>query len=157
MDEAYQIDYHHALIGTPQRHKTFFYRPSAASKASLLYTLSDKNILGVVNPKDGALVWRQWLSSSPSNGTESRSFLKAIDGENTVVSAIGSIVRAWDAADGRQVWEWEGIGEVRCLSIVDLAGQSKDVLVLHEHEGKAVMTRLEGSAGLVVWQKSEER
>ena len=153
-DEAYQTDYHHALLGTPQRHTTFFHQPSAASKASLLYTLSERNVVGAVNPKDGTLVWRQYLSSGSRNDTGLEGFLRAVNGESTVVTAIGSDVRAWDAADGRLVWQWEGRGIVRSLEIMDFAGQSKDVLVLHQDKGRAVITRLKATAGLLVWQQT---
>ena len=153
-DEAYQTDYHHALLGTPQRHTTFFHQPSAASKASLLYTLSERNVVGAVNPKDGTLVWRQYLSSGSRNDTGLEGFLRAVNGESTVVTAIGSDVRAWDAADGRLVWQWEGRGIVRSLEIMDFAGQSKDVIVLHQDKGRAVITRLEATAGLLVWQQT---
>ena len=156
-NEAFQIDYHHALLGTPQRHSTLFHQPSAASKASLLYTLSESNVVGAVNPKDGTLVWRQYLWSDARNETERKGFLKAGNGENTVVTAIGSHVRAWDAADGRLVWAWEGSGIVRSLEIMDFAGQSKDVLVLHDDKGKAVITRLEATAGKLVWQQTGDR
>ena len=44
-DEAYQIDFHHALLGIPQAHTSFFHKPSVDSKASLLYTLTEIGIV----------------------------------------------------------------------------------------------------------------
>ena len=64
VDEVNDIDFHHALLGVPSPQSTFFHRPSSSSNASLLYTLSDRLVLGAVNPKDGSLVWRQDRHSS---------------------------------------------------------------------------------------------
>lgn len=44
-DEVGEIDYHHELLGLPQRETTFFHRPRSEDKASLLYTLSDLGVL----------------------------------------------------------------------------------------------------------------
>ncbi|EEP78916.1 conserved hypothetical protein [Uncinocarpus reesii 1704] len=99
-DEAYQIDYHHALLGTPQAHTTFFHRPSSSSGASLLYSLSEKSILGAVNPKDGSIVWRQNLTEYSAGA----GLLRAVDGEDAVISALGSDVSAWGASDGKLLW-----------------------------------------------------
>jgi hypothetical protein len=63
-DGAYHIDYHLALLGIPRSGNTFFHQPSASSSASLLFTISEKGVLGAVNPKDGSLVWRQSLVGS---------------------------------------------------------------------------------------------
>ncbi|KAL9119789.1 MAG: hypothetical protein Q9187_003652, partial [Circinaria calcarea] len=155
-DEAYQNDYHHALLGTPQPHTTFFHRPSAASKASLLYTLSEKHVLGAVNPKDGAIVWRQYLKEDVYNGTAARSFLKAGEGENVIVSAVGGAVKAWDAADGRLAWAWETKGMIQDLEVLEMEGASKDVIVLSLEEGKSIITRLGTADGQVVWTYIDE-
>ncbi|MCJ1473890.1 hypothetical protein MMC13_002545 [Lambiella insularis] len=154
-DEAYRIDYQHALLGVPQKDTTFFHQPSATSKASLLYTLSDKLVLGAVNPKDGAIVWRQWLKESKTEENDT-GYLKAVDGEDVVVSAVGHNVNAWDAADGRLVWQWVGRGPVRDLEVLGIEGVKGDVLVATEEEGKGVVTRLSGSSGEVVWEYSDE-
>ncbi|MCJ1352800.1 MAG: hypothetical protein MMC33_002784 [Icmadophila ericetorum] len=140
VDDAYQNDWHHSLLGTPQSHTTFFHQPSVASKASLIYTLSEKNVVAAINPKDGEIVWRQYLG----NGTQA--FLKAGKGEDTVISAIGQTVRAWDAADGKLVWEWIG-GNIKGLEILEMEGNAKDVLVLQDQK----LTRLGASNGEVVW------
>ncbi|KAL9121148.1 MAG: hypothetical protein Q9187_002293 [Circinaria calcarea] len=156
-DEAYQNDYHHALLGTPQPHTTFFHRPSAASKAFLLYTLSKKHVLGAVNPKDGAIVWRQYLKEDVYNETAARSFLKAGEGENVIVSAVGGAVKAWDAADGRLAWAWETKGIIQGLEVLEMEGASKDVIVLSLEDGKSIITRLGTADGQVVWTYVDER
>lgn len=155
-DEAYRIDYQHALLGAPQKDTTFFHQPSATSKASLLYTLSEKLVLGAVNPKDGAIVWRQWLRESKKEEHE-KGYLKAVDGEDVVVSAVGNDVNAWDAADGRLVWQWFGPGPVRGLEVLGIEGMKGDVLVATEEEGKSVVTRLSASSGHIVWEYTDER
>src|SRR5579862_4536229 len=96
-DDAYHADYHHPLVGIPREHSTFFHRPQASSRASLLYTLSEKLVLGAVNPKDGVLVWRQLLKPFSNLTGPAEGFLRAGENENTVISAVGSLVSAWDA------------------------------------------------------------
>jgi len=155
-DEAYQVDYQHLLLGAPQRDTTFFHRPSATSKASLLYTLSEKLVLGAVNPKDGAVVWRQWLKDSAKEESE-RGFLKALGGQDVVVSAVGAEVQAWDAADGRLVWSWRGEGLIRSLEVVDIEGMRGDVVAVTEGNGKISVTRQSASSGDVVWNYAAER
>jgi hypothetical protein len=133
VDDAWKVDWHLALVGAPQDQTTFFHQPVAASKASLLYTLSDKAILGAVNPKDGSLRWRQQLSPS-SNSTST--FLRAAQDHHLVISAVDGQVAAWSAADGRQAWSVDLQGAtVKDLEIVEIPepneqGGSKDAIVL---------------------------
>ncbi|KAI5212827.1 DUF1620-domain-containing protein [Aureobasidium subglaciale] len=133
VDDAWKVDWHLALVGAPQEQTTFFHQPVAASKASLLYTLSDKAILGAVNPKDGSLRWRQQLS--PTNNSTS-TFLRAAQDQNLVISAVDGQVAAWSAADGRQAWSFDlGGASVKDLEIVEIPevneqGGSKDAIVL---------------------------
>lgn len=155
-DEAYQADYQHVLLGAPQRDTTFFHRPSATSKASLLYTLSEKLVLGAVNPKDGAVVWRQWLKDSAKDESE-EGFLKALGGQDVVVSAVGEEIQAWDAADGRLAWNWRGEGLVRSLEVVDIEGMRGDVVAVTEGNRKISVMRLSASSGDVVWNYAAER
>lgn len=146
-DEAYHVDFHYALLGSPKQDSTFFHRPQATSSASLLYTLSEKLVLGAVNPKDGSIVWRHDLLKQSSNGA-SPGILRAKLGENTVVSGIGNHVSAWDAADGRLVWDSQ-FGEdeiVRDLEIVDDASNISKVVVLLGREHGVVKT-LDGQTG----------
>ncbi|EFR00989.1 hypothetical protein MGYG_03990 [Nannizzia gypsea CBS 118893] len=120
-DEAYHIDYHHALLGQPGAGNTFFHRSNPSSVASLLYTHSDKNILGAVNPKDGSVVWRQNITEyfPQAAGSSSEAFLRAADNDDALVSAFGNGVSAWDAIDGRFRWVQRVTdGVVRDLELV---------------------------------------
>ena len=53
-DEAGVIDWHHKLIGTPLKNSTFLHKPVAGSGA-LAFTLTDRNVLAALNPRDGAI------------------------------------------------------------------------------------------------------
>ena len=156
-DEAYQIDYQHALLGAPLRDSTFFHQPSTNSKATLLYTLSERFVLGAVNPKDGALVWRQDLAEGLNNRTALRGFLRAANETNMVISAVGNKVAAWEGADGRLVWEWEGNGSLRSLSLVDVAGGSKDPMVIYEDQGVVTISKLSSTNGKMRWEVKDDR
>jgi hypothetical protein len=156
VDEAGHTDYHFALLGLPQVDTTFFHQPNAASKASLIYTLSEQGIIGAVNPRDGSLVWRQALQSQglPANA----SFLRAGEDQDIVVSGHGNKVSAWAAADGRLVWDATVSGPLVDLEILDLidgAGpvSTKDVILLTGGEN-AVVQRVDSSSGLVRWSYS---
>lgn len=155
-DEAGQIDYHHALLGTPRAHSTFFHRPSSSSSASLLYTLSEKFILGAVNPKDGSAVWRQNLSDY-SAAASSNAFLRATDGHDTVVSALGNGVSSWGAADGKLSWTTTFTeGQVHDLEVIEpldgnLEGLSPDPVVLVGGD-KATVKRIDGKTGSLKWE-----
>ncbi len=155
-DEAYQTDYHHALLGLPQSHTTFFHRPSAASKASLLYTLSERLILGAVNPKDGAVIWRQQLADRALNET-GPGLLKAADGGDTLVSAVGGRVQSWDATDGRLVWEWKGQGEVKAIETSAYSEGAKDVFILNSGEGSNAVRKLAAESGEILWEFTDGR
>lgn len=153
-DEAYLTDYHLALLGIPQAHTTFFNRPSIASKASLLYTLSERFVLGAVNPKDGAVIWRQRLADRAQNESTA-GFLKAGEDGDTLVSGVNSKVQSWDATDGRLVWEWKGDARIRGLETV--RGE-RDVLVVSGDGGPAaVVRRLVASTGELSWEFKDTR
>ncbi|KZF23046.1 DUF1620 domain protein [Xylona heveae TC161] len=157
-DEAYHTDFHHALLGTPQEHTTFFHRPQSVSKASLLYTLSEKGILGAVNPRNGSLVWRQVLGDGlpPTNA-----FLRAGEDEDAVVGAIGDHVSSWSALDGKLVWSNVfGDGPARDLEVLELEEgkvnrPAKDVVTLFGTE-KGVVKRLDGATGDVKWEFKDQ-
>lgn len=53
-DEVGVIDWHHKLIGTPLKDSTFLHKPVAGSGA-LAFTLTDRNVLAALNPRDGAV------------------------------------------------------------------------------------------------------
>ncbi|KAH8880129.1 DUF1620-domain-containing protein [Thozetella sp. PMI_491] len=152
-DEVGHLDYHHELLGLPQREKTLFHRPSEKSKASLLYTLSDVGVLGAVNPTSGAVVWRQFLNGSITDGG---GFLRAGDGEGWVASAMGGSVHAWDATSGRNRFLLDFAGEVKDMEIMELTEDGrKDILALSDDGGATVLRRLNGNDGSQVWEFKE--
>lgn len=125
-DEAWNVDYHYALLGEPREETTFFHQPNPSSRASLVYTLSEENMLGAINPRDGAVVWRHALSSNANGSLSSNvGFLRAGEGQDVVVSGVADQVAAWSAADGRLVWS------------VDVQGQLEDLEILELEDGKA--------------------
>lgn len=161
-DDAYVLDYHHELLGYPRQDTTFFHPPQAASKASLLYTLSDKLVLGAVNPKDGTLVWRQSLVSASVDGT-STSFLCAGKNQDTVVSAVGHHVSAWDAASGRLVWQYTSsqgsvVAGLRVLELEHLHATAtpRDVIALVAGASPKVL-RLDAQTGAEIWAFEDTR
>ena len=155
-DEAYQTDYHLPLLGLPQAHTTFFHRPSVASKASLLYTLSDRLLLGAVNPKDGAVIWRQQLGDRVLNATTS-GILKAPEGGNTLVSLVDGKIQTWHATDGRLAWEWQSSEKVKGIETFAAVKEDHDVLVLSEEGSNTVVRRLAADDGSVIWEHIDAR
>ncbi|PQE33647.1 ER membrane complex subunit 1 protein [Rutstroemia sp. NJR-2017a WRK4] len=151
-DEAFSVDYQHELLGLPQQDTTFFHRPRKDEKATLLYTLSDLGVVGAVNPGTGKVVWRQLLG----NGTaETDGFLRPVEGDGTVVSALGSRVDAWDGMTGRSKWGNIFAGQIKDLEIVEGGDAIKDVLILSEDSGTGIVRRLNGDNGDVVWEYTD--
>jgi outer membrane protein assembly factor BamB len=161
-DDAYHTDYHHPLIGIPQEHSTFFHCPQASSRASLLYTLSEKLILGAINPKDGALVWRQFLNPFSNLTASAEGFLRAGENENTVISAVGQQVSAWEALDGKLAWRNEfADGVVKDLEVIEFddgkaTTNGKDAVVLFAGD-QTVVRRISGETGNVLWEYRDGR
>ncbi|KAI9930043.1 hypothetical protein ASPWEDRAFT_167712 [Aspergillus wentii DTO 134E9] len=161
VDEVNHIDFHHALLGVPSSQSTFFLQPSTSSQASLLYTLSEKSVLGAVNPRDGALVWRQNLSRSSLPGDdEARGLLRGSDGTNAMVGAVGDYISSWTAQDGKLIWEnWFEDGSVADLELLELEDatatpSSRDTIALFG--GKAgIVRRLDGESGDVKWEHKD--
>ena len=157
-DEAYSVDFHHALLGLPIQECTFFHQPNPASKASLIYTLTDKSILGAVNPKDGSIVWRQQLSGC----VNAKCLLRAGKGQDIVISANADEVSAWNAADGKLVWRTTAQGRiVEDLEILELPGTGsgssvKDAVVLYSGSQPS-LRRLSGESGDSIWVYKDER
>lgn len=87
----------------------------------------------------------------------SRGFLGAGDGENIVVSAVDGLVRAWDAAEGRLVWQWDGQGRAKALEVVEMEGVGKDALVIHDEGQVGVARRLSAATGELRWEFRDER
>ena len=162
-DEINHVDFHHALLGIPTLDSTFFLRPSAASNASLLYTLSGNSIVGAVNPRDGALVWRQNLARLAQDDAAEGGFLRAIDGTNELVSAVGKYVSAWTAFDGKLIWEnWFGdsVVDLELLALEDAtsgsAAATRDSIALFGGKN-GVVRRLDGETGDVKWEFKDDR
>lgn len=110
-DDAYTTDWHIPLIGPSIASATFFHRPDAESRASLIYTLTTRSVLAALNPKDGELVWRQQLADvAGGNGL-------ARGGNGVVVSATGNGVSSFDAGSGRLVWDNEFASKVVDLGV----------------------------------------
>ncbi|KIW20569.1 hypothetical protein PV08_01144 [Exophiala spinifera] len=163
-DEAFHLDYQYSLLGEPQPHTTFFRKPHSSTNASLLYTVSDKAVLGAVNPKDGTLLWRQALAGQPvENGSSSQLILSEDDGQ--IISGHGRIVACWNALDGKLVWEHtlaaglEIVG-VQAVPALDTSpdGVSQDVVVLTvptTSTAHATIFRLAGDGSGVKWQHAD--
>ena len=153
-DEAFHLDYQHSLLGTPQEQKTFFHRPSTDSKGSLLYTLSERNVLGAVNPKDGYLLWRHPLCDGCSKET-TKSVLETRDGLDTLLTSIDGRIQAWSAADGRLIWEKQEPGKVKALKVVISDEGETTVFVLTEigASGSNIYS-LSGGSGDLNWKQS---
>jgi hypothetical protein len=166
-DDAYQIDYHQALLGVPQPENTFFLRPQESSSATLLYTLSSKAVLGAVNPKDGSVVWRHALAGEPvGNGTNAR--LVAADGDGKVISSFGQEISAWDALDGKLVWAASDLGTAHVLALETVSSpnsgskaKSVDLIALAGDQYASGSTtkilKLAGGDGRSIWEYSDDR
>ncbi|OQO04411.1 hypothetical protein B0A48_11022 [Cryoendolithus antarcticus] len=157
-DEAWTVDYHHALLGLPKQSTTFFHRPDPSSRASLIYTLSEQGVVGAVNPRDGGVVWRHLLNSS-RDATQS-SFLRAGDAQDAIVSGLGGQVTAFSAADGRVDWQHDvpdALVDLEILELEDGRGTpgAKDTLCMSAGQHPTVQ-RLDGATGVVKWEHKIE-
>ncbi|KAG8525901.1 uncharacterized protein KY384_000663 [Bacidia gigantensis] len=150
-DEAYQIDFHHALLGIPQAHTTFFHKPSNNSKASLLFSLSENGIVGAVNPKDGTVLWRQRLGEEEKTYV-GEGLLRPGEGSNTVISAFDGKVQVLDAVNGRLGWTWQANGRVKAVSTTENAGQSLVFAAVQEESSLGVVRCFSAEAGEEKWQ-----
>lgn len=141
-DQAYQTDWHLSLVGTPRIPTSFFHRPQSDSKASLIYSLTEEGVLSALNPKDGEIIWRQPLpDGSPSH-------LKHIS--NTIVSARGNSLAAWNALDGKLLWSSK-----QRHSVLDLAIHGRFLVVLLDNGS---VKKLDRSSGESLWEwKSQSK
>ena len=158
IDEAWNVDYHYELFGEPKEHTTFFHQPNPTSKASLIYTLSKRGVLGAVNPRDGAVVWRHLLAQNTSDAPAG--FLRAGNEQDLVISGSGNHVAAWSAADGRLSWNADVEGPLEDVEILEMDdGKAtpgvKDALVLCSGD-HPVVQRLDGSSGAAKWRHQIE-
>ena len=154
VDEAWNVDYHYELLGEPKPDTTFFHQPNPTSKASLVYTLSKKGVLGAVNPRDGSVVWRHLLAQNASHSAAS--FLRAGNEQDVVISGIGSQVAAWSAADGRLSWNVNVDGPLEDVEVLEMDdGKAtpgvRDALVLYGGD-HPVVQRLDGASGTAKWR-----
>jgi hypothetical protein len=158
-DDAYHIDFHYALLGLPRHDTTFFQKPYAGSKASLLYSVSQNHTVAAINPKDGALVWRHHFPAS----SDDIAHLRAGSEQDSVVSAVGQRIAAWSASDGRLVWETSTPGaRVEDLEILEQEdGMSidaaRDALVLLAADASLSVKRLDGKTGRAKWTHEDSR
>ncbi|EME45050.1 hypothetical protein DOTSEDRAFT_70928 [Dothistroma septosporum NZE10] len=153
VDEAWNVDYHYALVGLPKEDTTLFHQPNPSSKASLIYTLSEEGVIAAVNPRDGAVVWRHKLEANITQGASS--FLRAGQGQDLVVSGIDGQVAAWSAADGRLAWSHPIEGVLEDLEILELSDGretpgAKDAIILASGDHPNLQ-RLDGASGVVKW------
>ncbi|KGO50299.1 ER membrane protein complex subunit 1 [Penicillium expansum] len=157
-DEVNHIDFHHALLGAPSPDSTFFLKPSTSSNASLLYTLSDKLLVGAVNPRDGALVWRQNISRSADSPAHGAGLLRGLDGNDAVVAAVGNYIASWSAQDGKVGWEnrvSKGVvADLELLELEDATATSgvRDTIAVVASDGAGIVRRLDGNTGKSVWE-----
>jgi ER membrane protein complex subunit 1 len=152
-DEAGTIDYHFPLLGEPRESTSFFHQPNPASRASLVYTLSERGVLGAVNPRDGAIVWRHLLAANATR--PETSFLRAGHGADVVVSGFGNQVAAWSAADGRQAWSLDVPGQLEDVETLELSdgtetAGAKDAVALTGGD-LPTLYRIDGTSGAVKW------
>ena len=132
-DEANNIDFYHSFVGFPQADRTFFHKPYAGSKGQLIYTLSEKNVLAAVNPKDGAVIWRQILSS---NTSAAPGLLIAAQDHSILASAVQGTVNTWSAFDGKAVgqtsFDESHVQDIKFLDALDGQDSSaqRDFLVV---------------------------
>jgi outer membrane protein assembly factor BamB len=159
LDEASNIDYHHELVGFPQRHTTFFHTPQRESKATLIYTLSEHSILGAVNPKDGSLVWRQQLPQQAANSTNS--FLITNIQNDAVISAVEDQIASWSAVDGKLIWSRQQYlpGKVVELKSLEAIGEGEstpgaDLIAIFQGE-TPVVQRIDAKTGEAKWQYAD--
>lgn len=157
-DEAGLVDWHYALLGLPHDRSTIFHQPYPDSKASLLYTLSERNVVGAVNPKDGNLVWRHDLQK-PGIG---RGQMSTADAQDIIVTAVGDAVNVWAAADGRLVWE-RRFAQSRAVDVA-LAGrehaqQSNETYIVYPLIAASTFKiyRFETEKDEIIWEYEDDR
>jgi ER membrane protein complex subunit 1 len=153
-DDAFVVDYHHALVGTPQSHATLFHKPQSSSNASLIYTISDKHVLAAINPKDGTVLWRQVLESELKY---EHSYLAVGERDGQIVSGYGTTISSWDALDGKLRWQYdvEAGAVVKGLQLVPTADsintEAQDVVAVAGGDSGPSVVRLAGDGSGRRW------
>ncbi|EPS37511.1 hypothetical protein H072_8788 [Dactylellina haptotyla CBS 200.50] len=148
-DEAFQTDFHVPLFGTGlDPSSTFFHQATTGKAGSLLYTLSNRLIIGAINPKDGSQVWRQQLGQGSVSETEELSKLawlrKSKDGR--IVSVFDKAIALWDAASGRAIWEYTA--NLQVADVITLENENLLIVAFIGGEVKAIGL----GTGDVVWE-----
>ena len=78
--------------------------------------------------------------------------------EGNIISAINGLVQAWDAAEGRLVWEQPATGVSEDLVVLDLGGIAEDILTLStERTTRAIIRKLAANSGDTLWEFEDER
>lgn len=100
--------------------------------------------------------------SSPAENGNAGGLLRASDGINAVVSAVGDYLSSWSALDGKLIWEnWFSNAKVVDLELLELedanarAG-SRDSIVLFNGDA-GVVRRIDGDSGNVKWEYKDDR
>ncbi|KAF3084501.1 hypothetical protein TWF706_000721 [Orbilia oligospora] len=148
-DEAFHTDFQVQLFGTAlDPSSTFFHQAAAGKTGSLLYTLSNRLVIGAINPKDGAQVWRQRLGEGTVSESEELSksawLRKSKDGR--IVSVFDKAIALWDAATGRAVWEYSA--SVTVADVITLEAENLLVVALKGGEVKAIKL----ASGEIAWE-----
>lgn len=87
-----------------------------------------------------------------------KGFLRAVAEGNIIISAIDGIVQAWDAAEGRLVWEQPATGISEDLVVLDVGGIAQDILTLSvERTTRAIIRKLAANSGDALWEFEDER
>lgn len=146
VDDAGVVDWHHALVGRPGEDSTVFHQPHHGSQASLIYTLSENNVVAAINPRDSAIIWRHQLTFD-KNIT---GHLRVNRDSDTIKTAIGSRISAWSSADGRLEWDFALASGV----IKDIQLLKQDVVVLLEDSTNKI-TYVHGQDGVAGWSYTE--
>ncbi|KAJ5941469.1 hypothetical protein N7516_001637 [Penicillium verrucosum] len=150
-DEVNHIDFHHALLGTPSPDSTFFLKPSTSSNASLLYTLSDKLLVGAVNPP-------RWHAGMAPEHLAVGGLALTWDGNDAVVATMGNYIASWGAQDGKLGWENQvsqgAVADLELLELVDATATFgvRDTIAVIASEGTGIVRRLDGNTGKSVWE-----
>lgn len=157
-DEAFKSDFHHALLGQPLP-STTFHAPHAASKATLIYTITDRGVVAAVNPKDGAVVWRHILRDIPFTASP---LLRIVDNQSVVITGLTDHLQAWNIADGKAVWSSqfpsESLQDLQVLqpSEAGSAQTKRDILALYDGVTPSVR-RINAKDGSIIWQYNGKR
>ncbi|KAJ1966537.1 hypothetical protein GGI12_000035, partial [Dipsacomyces acuminosporus] len=96
-DEAGQIDWYRAQIGTPKKAVPYTY-----NGATGIYAITTRNVLAALNPNSGDVIWRQIFEENDTIQS-----LRLRDGQALTLSGYNeTAVRVWDTTGGSLVWDY---------------------------------------------------